>query len=51
MELRSIDGIKMSEWNLTCLILLSKIGERKLIVSVLPKGTDKPITKTINLTG
>lgn len=49
MELKSIGGIETPDWNSVRLALISKIGDKELIVKVLPIGNSTPIKKVIDL--
>ncbi|AMA64616.1 Regulator of sigma-E protease RseP [Candidatus Arsenophonus lipoptenae] len=49
MELKSIDDIEIHDWNSARIALISKIGNKELIMKVLPIGHSKPIKKTIDL--
>ncbi|MGP1929562.1 MAG: sigma E protease regulator RseP [Arsenophonus sp. ER-BJ3-MAG3] len=49
MEIKSIDGIDTPDWNSVRFILISKIGDKKLCIKVLPIENLKPIKKVIDL--
>ncbi|WMY97173.1 MAG: sigma E protease regulator RseP [Arsenophonus sp.] len=49
MEIKSIDDMKTPDWNSVRIALISKIGQKKLSVNVLPIGYVNPIKKVINL--
>ncbi|WMY96564.1 MAG: sigma E protease regulator RseP [Arsenophonus sp.] len=49
MEIKSIDDMETPDWNAVRIALISKIGQKKLNIKVLPIGYVNPIKKVINL--
>ncbi|CRK85796.1 Regulator of sigma-E protease RseP [Candidatus Providencia siddallii] len=50
MEIISINDIEMHDWNSVKIALTSKTNNNLFTIKVIPKGYNKTITKTINLT-
>ncbi|MCG7585211.1 sigma E protease regulator RseP [Photobacterium sp. OFAV2-7] len=50
MELKSISGIKTADWESVNMAMISHIGDKEMVISVVEPGTEYEVQRTLDLT-
>lgn len=50
MELKSISGIKTADWESVNMAMISHIGDKEMVISVIEPGTEYEVQRTLDLT-